>query len=442
MAYQIFSEIIKIHKTVGVDEIVEVGKSVDEIVEVEKFNPFHDNLGRFSSSNGFASYSANPNTKAGAMAISRSVAAGHGSTKNSHKQAQGSTLNANATWLKGYGRGTTNGKNTLLRVENMGGLSQASALGAQWQSQNVSGGRSLQPSPKATAQSVASKPATQKPATAKKPAAQKPAAQQQAPAQSQGSLASDVANVNLTSSDKLAIQPRNGVGFTQAGTKTADDNYQQRVAGKDISKSFDVNKTTINRSMGEGAIDAVAEAQGWRKSPTVTNDLETFQKAAMKSGQILVRSVGAYTAGDGTKYSAKAAAKQVMSDGKASLNGNGAQCYGGGLYLVGAKVSSGNGRNANTVASAQRHSFMYNNQQMMATVHPSAKIATPSQTSKMSDDFSHLSSSSKAKFGYDVGAYIASKGYDGAQWHSHSNPYVTMYNKSALIFYGSTASKR
>lgn len=43
-------------------------KSFDEIL---KFNPYHDERGRFASANGFASFSANPHTKAGQMAIQR-----------------------------------------------------------------------------------------------------------------------------------------------------------------------------------------------------------------------------------------------------------------------------------------------------------------------------------------------------------------------------------
>ena len=53
------------------DKITEINKNVDHIEHVEKFNPYHDKLGRFSSANGFASFSANPNTKAGQMAIDR-----------------------------------------------------------------------------------------------------------------------------------------------------------------------------------------------------------------------------------------------------------------------------------------------------------------------------------------------------------------------------------
>lgn len=69
--------------------------------EILKFNPFHDKLGRFASSSGFATYSANPKTKAGAMAISRSAQAGHGDTFNSHRESKGENVRQNYAWLSG-----------------------------------------------------------------------------------------------------------------------------------------------------------------------------------------------------------------------------------------------------------------------------------------------------------------------------------------------------
>lgn len=75
-----------------------VAKTFDEVL---KFNPFHDAKGRFASSNGFASYSANPKTKAGAMAISRSAQAGHGTTFNVHRESQGENVGQNYKWLNG-----------------------------------------------------------------------------------------------------------------------------------------------------------------------------------------------------------------------------------------------------------------------------------------------------------------------------------------------------
>lgn len=80
------------------DTIEVVEKGIDEVEIVEKFNPFHDALGRFASANGFASYSANPNTKAGAMAIGRSYAAGHKKTVNSHANSKGGTIDDNYWW--------------------------------------------------------------------------------------------------------------------------------------------------------------------------------------------------------------------------------------------------------------------------------------------------------------------------------------------------------
>lgn len=75
-----------------------VAKTFDEIV---KFNPFHDARGRFASSNSFSVYSANPKTKAGAMAISRSAQGGHGTTFNAHKESQGENIDQNYKWLNG-----------------------------------------------------------------------------------------------------------------------------------------------------------------------------------------------------------------------------------------------------------------------------------------------------------------------------------------------------
>lgn len=75
-----------------------VEKTFDEIL---KFNPFHDAAGRFASSNGFASYSANPKSKAGAMAISRSAQAGHNDTMNVHRESMGENVGQNYKWLNG-----------------------------------------------------------------------------------------------------------------------------------------------------------------------------------------------------------------------------------------------------------------------------------------------------------------------------------------------------
>jgi hypothetical protein len=94
--------------------------------------------------------------------------------------------------------------------------------------------------------------------------------------------------------------------------------------------------------------------------------------------------------------------------------------------------------------AASHESYYYGDRQMMATLHPSAKIATSSQGVKLSKEFGNLSRADQARFGRDVNSYIASKGYDGVKWGSDSDPttYTTMFNKSAMIFYGGVANKR
>lgn len=429
------------------DTIEVVEKGVDEIEVVEKFNPFHDNLGRFSNKNGFASYSANPNTRAGAMAIARSAAAGHMNTVNVHRDAQatGATIRANANWL-GRGKQATPGQQgsaTLRRrVEPIAGLGGASATGASWQYQNAQQGRTTgpgkQPAQKPTQQ--AAKPAPTKQPQAQnqqqKPA-QKPTQQQQQDATTTSqSLKDKVAGVQLGTGDRMAIQARNRAGQVTKTHKVANDHDQDHVVGKDISKTADISKVKGKKD----PIDKMAELQGWNKAPTVTNDLETFQKAAKSSGKMLIRTVESNTR---TGQSADDVCKLTMTDGNAALGGTGQKFYGSGLYMVGCTFGSATGRNlGKKVAAAQNESAWYGTTQMMATVHPSAKIATQKQAQKMQSDFYNLSSSQQARFGGDMGAYIASKGYDGAQWHPDSDPgpYVTMYNKSAIIFYGGAAN--
>lgn len=83
---QTFSEILRNKSTV---------KKSRTFSEILKFNPYHDEKGRFTSGNGsFATFSANPDTKAGRMAIERRggvVAAAHeiadADTKASDKAA-------------------------------------------------------------------------------------------------------------------------------------------------------------------------------------------------------------------------------------------------------------------------------------------------------------------------------------------------------------------
>ena len=387
------------------DDIVEVNKSdTDELVEVEKFNPFHDAIGRFSSSRGMKTYSANPKTKAGAMAIGRSAAAGYGFTMNIHRESKGENIAQNDRWIR-------TGQKPKIPAAQSSLLSRAAANGVR-----------------STPSTSSNQQAQQKPTKQQKPAAQKPTQQPKG-----NTLADSVANVKYTSNDKLALQARNRRMQTVSTKKVADDHDQARVAGKDISKTFDYSKM----KSGKDPIDAIAEAQGWNKASTVTNDRDLFNKAALKSGRVMMRSVDGY----GNKNADKVC-NDTMTNGNSSLGGNGMKAYGTGMYLVDTNIKGSSGRTmAKKVSAGQEESGWYGNKQMMATVHPDAKIATPTQAAKLSNDFARLSSADRRRFGNDRNTYIASKGYDGVKWHSDSDPraYSTLFNKSALIFYGGVA---
>lgn len=379
----------------GTQKSAPVAKTFDQIL---KFNPFHDAMGRFASSNSFTSYSANPNTRAGAMAIARSAAAGHGKTKNVHPESYGENISQNADWLgeHNYNVGPGQTGNSVLTqiVEPKNGLAGASAHGYVWQYYNRLDNRT-------TGQSQAKKSA----------------------------LADHVKNVQLKDSDKLAMSPRDPYSKVVKAKIIANNHDQKRVAGKDISDSVDLSTSKSKKA----AIDQIAKLQGWNKDPTVTEDLEVFQKAAKQSGQLLIRTVHVDYA---TGKSAINVCKDAMGNGNAALGGGGAKAYGGGMYMVGTKITGSTGRRLREkVASAQNDSYGYGDTQMMATVRPSAKIATHTQSQQMRDDFRSMSSSNRSKYGNDYGAYIASKGFDGAQWHEGDNAYITMYNKSAMIFY-------
>lgn len=426
------------------DEITEVtiAKGIDTIEHVEKFNPFHDARGRFASSNGFKSYSANPNTKAGAMAISRSAAAGHGKTVNVHRQSYGENIRQNANWIgRGHQSSPRQQGNATLRnrIEPTSGLRGASAAGARWQGRNAAQGRTTNgpAKPKATqAAKPAQKPSTStssvKPAqsTATNQASTKPSSQN-----TSSSLKSETAGVNLPTSAKHSLLLRDAYGHTTTNTKkVSNDTVQKRVDGKDISKTFDANKIKGNGS----AIDKVARAQGWNTSATVTNDLETFQKMAVKSGRVMFRSVNG-----SSNISDDEMCRRTMTDGNFSPGGNGGKMYGGGMYLTDCKFNPTDNlkKNVSRVSRSQQESYGYAFTQMMATVRSDAKIADSKTANSLVKEFQSLSAKDRQKFGWDHGAYIASKGYDGAKWFPDQNPgaYTTVYNKSALVFYGTVA---
>ena len=374
------------------------------ITEVRKFNPFHDALGRFASKNGFKTYSANPKMKAAQPSIIRSAQAGHGHTMNVHRESKGENIGQNYDWM-------LTGKKPAF----------------------LTGGSSSQQTPPP--------PPVPKPKRTRKPKAQQQTqpqqAQQNPPKTAPGTptLDKEAKGVSLTAADSQALQMRTRMGQPANTIQAAKDHDQARVPGKDITASVDVSAIKVER--GGRAIDAIAKAQGWDKAPAVTNDKDLFDKMAMKSGRVLIRTVGDDARSNQT---ARDVARTTMTSGTTPLGGTGLKAYGEGLYMVSTSLKAGTGSMDSRVRQGQRASYSYGSTQMMATVHPTARIATATKARQLIREYHNLSSSDQARFGFSQNAYIAAKGFDGVQWHESRNPgaYATIFNKSALVFYGET----
>ena len=385
------------------DTIEEVEKGVDHIEEVEKFNPFHDARGRFASSNGFKSYSANPNSKAGAMAIARSAAAGHGTTANVHRESYGENIRQNANWIGRGQQGNSRwqGNATLRnRIEPGFGLSGAASTGAAWQKQNQQQGRKTQ------------QPKQQPQQTQQKPAPQKQTKQPQQPQKP---------------SQKPAQQPQQ-----QPQKKPASD--RQPVDGKDISKTFKYDP----RANGS-ALDQVAEQQGFKGKPQVIKDSKEFSAAVKASGFMAYRTVnGGTDVVTGKHKSSQQFADDIKNSDKFSHNGTGGKVYGGGMYIAATPnpvKGKAPGRSETNAAKSDSKCYGGSTSTTMGmTLHPSAKVGDYSQ---MRSEFSRMPSTQRAKYGNDVGAYAASKGYDAlravnAGWNCD---YITVYNRSKLVVF-------
>lgn len=339
-------------------------------------------------------YSANPKTKAGAMAIGRSAAGGYGHVMNIHRESKGENIGQNADWLAGKPFGKPAG---------------------------------------ATKPTTAATKPTTAPKQQAKPKQPVNDAENGTQSGQNGRLEDAVANVKLTNTQKLALQARDWSGRPTNTHVRAVDHDQARVDGKDISKTFKVDSSPGAKD----PIDQVAEAQGWKKAPTVTNDKDLFDKAAVQAGRVMMRTVH-----NDPSMTADQICTKTMTDGNSPLGGSGGKLYGSGMYVVDTHIK-GKSNPAKAVAAGQDESYGYGDRQMMMTVHPNARIATPSQGNQLLNEFYNLPSKVKARYGNDGNTYIASKGYDGVKWHRDSDPsaYTTIFNQSALIIYGGVSNR-
>lgn len=357
------------------------GKSVAKSYnDVRKFNPFHDARGRFSTSQGFRSYSANPKTKAGALAIQRSFAGGHGRTMNVHRESKGESITQNANWLK-------TGKKPAV---------PAAISRAKYQQRKA----------------------------AKRQAAQ---AQQQAQTNQPSAQAQQPASQKAQAAPKRRTSPK-----AQAAQAQTSSTKHQMAQGKDISRSFSVN----NRS-NKKAFDQVAEQQGFDKKGRVVNQAE-FDSIVKQTGVIAYRTWNPGRDGvTGQNMSASDFKDMFMHADSVQAAGSGGRMYGGGTYIAATRNPvPGKAPSSKDASDALTNSQAYGRKGVRVTasitLDPSANVA---DYRKINRAFYSLTSGERARFGNDVGAYAAAQGYDAmrAKNAGRNCDYITIFNRTKAI---------
>lgn len=402
----------------GIDHIEEVNKNIDHIEHVQKFNPFHDSLGRFANKNGFASYSANPKTKAGAMAINRSNQGGHGRTLNVHRESKGESITQNARWLATGQKPAVPAATSRARYQQRK-LKQQQAAQASAQQQN----QSTQPS------ASNSRPATVAARQQQWKQMQQQKLQQQAQ-QQQAQNQSNQSTVRVT--QKMRSGVKMDVDFDQSTVKGAlNKEFRGTAQGKDLTKTFDAtNMRASDAYFGQKRYtNQVADMQGFN-SPAKKVSKAEFDQLAKACGDEFYRTVGPGTL-NGKPTTAKGFKDAFMTNNDMGMNGNSGRVYGDGIYTVSAKMTAGRGRTytAQDAAHAKRESQYYGDCKTTLKMTWTSKPNIITQR-KLDSEWNKLSYSEQAKFGNHKNTYACAKGYDAL--YTNSGDYMTVFNRSKI----------
>lgn len=402
----------------GIDHIEEVNKSVDHIEHIEKFNPFHDSLGRFSSSQGMKTYSANPKTKAGQMAIGRSTAAGYGAVMNVHRESKGENIRQNDNWIRS-GQKPNNSQLARAQANAPKTVAQARLNAHTNRVKGTMGatetGNAKHPRPKKQAQ-----PAQQNQA----PKQQTQTQQQQQPAPSKAGT------VRVT--QKMQSGIKMDVDFDQSTVKGAlNKQFRGTAEGKDLTKTFDATKLKASDSYygSKRYTNQVADMQGFN-SPAKKVSKAEFDQLAKTYGDEFYRTVGAGTL-NGRSTTAQGFKNAFSVTNDMGMNGPSGRVYGDGIYTVSAKMTAGRGRSytANDAANAKRESQWYGDGQTTLKMTWNSKPNIVTQR-KLDSEWNKLSAAEQAKFGGHKNTYACAKGYDAL--YTNSSQYMTVFNRSKI----------
>lgn len=202
------------------------------------------------------------------------------------------------------------------------------------------------------------------------------------------------------------------------------------VEGKDITDSF-----TCVSDPDKSWAQQVAEQQGFNAKPRLVDDVE-FMKAATESGIVGFRTWEDFAHEDTGRILKKASdcKAEFHENDKIQYNAAGKQVWGGGIYLATTNNPKQGKLPKTKIRDAMKDSLGYGEKGRRATavvtLDKSAKIA---DGNKIMREFwrreDYLS-----KYNGDVGAYLASQGYDGAKFmRSKKVDYVVVYNRTKLV---------
>lgn len=403
----------------SIDHIKEVKKNIDEIEHIEKFNPFHDARGRFSSSRGMASYSANPKTKAGQMAINRSTAAGYGAVMNVHRESKGENIRQNDNWIRS---GQKPNPSQLARA-------QANAPKTLAQARQNAHTNRVKGTMGATETATA-----RHPQAPKKPAQQKPQtqAQQNQQAQTQQAQANQkMARVKRKMNSGMTMD----VDFDQNTVAGAlNKEFKGTAKGKDLTKSFDATKMKATDSYigSDRFTDKVADLQGFNSPGKKVSQAE-FDQLKQKFGDTFYRTVNSATI-NGRSVDAKGMKDAYTSENDLKMNGPSGRAYGDGIYTASASVIAKSRRqtlNSRHEQAARSESQWYGDRKTTLSM---TWLSKPNITSEsaITRQWNQLSYSERAKFGHHKNTYACAKGYDAMVTNNRSEGYMVVFNRSKL----------
>ena len=412
-----------------IDHIEEVNKNVDQIEHVEKFNPFHDARGRFSSSKGMASYSANPKTKAGQMAIDRSTAAGYGAVMNVHRESKGENIRMNDQWIK---NGQKPNASQLARA-------QANAPKTLAQARQNAHTNRVKGTMGATETATARHPKPTKP-TVKQPqqaqaANQKP--QTQATQNQQNQQAQATQNQKMTHvKQKMNSGMTMDVDFDQKKVAGAiNKEFRGTAEGKDLTKTFDCYKMKATDDYNGRAryTDKVADLQGFN-SPAKKVSQAEFDQLKQNCGDVFYRTVGSARV-NGRNIDANGMKQAYTSENDLKMNGPSGRAYGDGIYTASAKVrANANGRKNYTSRDdqmAKKESQYYGDGKTTLTMTWLSKPKIARQN-EVENAWNNMSTHERMKFGNHINTYACAKGYDAMITKNKSDGYMVIFNRSKL----------